>query len=283
MIRGPQITGSIEQRDIFVKPRIGAGADDERQSRETLVVICIYRRTIHGDDLHRAVHLPKRIGFALLNIDDNVTGEKLGDARILDHRQRLEPCAHGLDVEKRQRILRANAARSNDFLLGQRMCAGDRDGPDGEAGNPRGIIRHAAFSRNEAGIFAAKPCTIESDGDEQQQRDECAHTRHKEKREQTVRRSGRASVRRTASVIGTENQRRRYMDNSRMDRSGGLKAFKGLPHRSQEASSTIHLTSSPNVRPAYAAISGTRDVAVMPGCVLTSRMTISPVPPGRSS
>ena len=51
------------------------------------------------------------------------------------------------------------------------------------------------------------------------------------------------------------------------------------PHqRLIEASSTIHRTSSSKVTPAYAASSGTSDVSVMPGCVLTSRQTSSPVP-----
>ena len=44
-------------------------------------------------------------------------------------------------------------------------------------------------------------------------------------------------------------------------------------HRSREASSTIHLTSSPKSRPAWAANSGTRLVSVIPGCVLTSSQT----------
>ena len=51
-----------------------------------------------------------------------------------------------------------------------------------------------------------------------------------------------------------------------------------------EASSTIHRTKlterdSPHGPP----ISGTKLVSVMPGCVLTSRTTSSPVPPGVSS
>jgi len=51
------------------------------------------------------------------------------------------------------------------------------------------------------------------------------------------------------------------------------------PHqRLVEASSTIHLTSSSKVIPAYAASSGTSEVSVMPGCVLISRQTSFPVP-----
>ena len=67
------------------------------------------------------------------------------------------------------------------------------------------------------------------------------------------------------------------------NRARGSKAVKPFPQRSQEASSTIHFTSPPNDMPAYAAISGTRDVSVMPGCVLTSRTTSSPSPSGLSS
>ena len=51
----------------------------------------------------------------------------------------------------------------------------------------------------------------------------------------------------------------------------------------QLASSTIQLTSSANESPAWAASSGTSEVAVMPGWVLTSRQTTSPDPPGVSS
>src|SRR5262249_10773561 len=53
--------------------------------------------------------------------------------------------------------------------------------------------------------------------------------------------------------------------------------------RLHDASSTIHLTSSPNERPLWAASSGTSDVPVIPGWVLTSRQISSPVPSGRSS
>jgi hypothetical protein len=55
------------------------------------------------------------------------------------------------------------------------------------------------------------------------------------------------------------------------------------PYRLHVASSTIQRTSAWKSMPAYAAISGTSDVAVMPGCVLTSRQINSSVPPGRSS
>src|SRR5207245_6704086 len=48
---------------------------------------------------------------------------------------------------------------------------------------------------------------------------------------------------------------------------------RALTQRSSEASSTIHLTSSSNVMPEWAASSGTSDVSVMPGWVLTSRQT----------
>src|SRR3984957_4692295 len=65
-------------------------------------------------------------------------------------------------------------------------------------------------------------------------------------------------------------------------RGGGVKR-KCLAHRSHEASSTIHETSSPKETPACAAISGTRDVSVMPGWVLTSRQTNSPDSPFDSS
>src|SRR5262249_59802005 len=45
---------------------------------------------------------------------------------------------------------------------------------------------------------------------------------------------------------------------------------RGSFQRLSEASSIIHCTSSSNVMPACAASSGTSDVSVMPGCVLTS-------------
>lgn len=46
---------------------------------------------------------------------------------------------------------------------------------------------------------------------------------------------------------------------------------------------TIQLKNSPNEWPAWTAISGTRDVGVMPGCVLISSHTISPFSEKRSS
>ena len=53
--------------------------------------------------------------------------------------------------------------------------------------------------------------------------------------------------------------------------------------RLHEASSTIQCTSAGKSMPAWAAISGTSDVAVMPGCVLTSRQTRPSIPSRRSS
>ena len=55
------------------------------------------------------------------------------------------------------------------------------------------------------------------------------------------------------------------------------------PQRKHEASSTIQLKSSPNECPACAAISGTSDVGVMPGWVLTSSQMSSPFSEWRSS
>ena len=65
--------------------------------------------------------------------------------------------------------------------------------------------------------------------------------------------------------------------------SGAEQARRGPAQRSNEASSTIHCTSSRKDRPACAASSGTMEVSVMPGCVLTSSTTSAPVPPGVSS
>ena len=53
--------------------------------------------------------------------------------------------------------------------------------------------------------------------------------------------------------------------------------------RRHEASSTIQLNKSPNECPACAAISGTSDVGVMPGWVLTSSQMSSPFSEWRSS
>src|SRR5262249_44904403 len=59
----------------------------------------------------------------------------------------------------------------------------------------------------------------------------------------------------------------------------GLSPAGGRPlQRLSAASSTKHRISSPNARPARAASSDTND-SVMPGSVLTSRQTSSPVPP----
>ena len=76
---------------------------------------------------------------------------------------------------------------------------------------------------------------------------------------------------------------------SLQDRAGRWRLFRpppdvrSGPYLLQLASSTIQLTSSANESPACAASSGTSEVAVMPGCVLTSRQTTSPDPPGVSS
>ena len=51
-----------------------------------------------------------------------------------------------------------------------------------------------------------------------------------------------------------------------------------LSHRRHDASSTIQATNSGKLSPACAASSGTSDVRVMPGCVLTSSQMISPDP-----
>ena len=107
-----QIARRIEQRQIFAEPHIGAVANDERQVREAPVAHGVERRTVGGDDMHRAVRLPQGGGLALLDLDQQAVGIEFSDRDLFDERKLLQPLAHARDIEEGQRIARSNSRLS---------------------------------------------------------------------------------------------------------------------------------------------------------------------------
>ena len=77
-----------------------------------------------------------------------------------------------------------------------------------------------------------------------------------------------------------ESARERFASGRRHRLGGSALVFR---HRRHEASSTIQLTNSSNECPACRAISGAKDVGVMPGWVLISSQMTSPFSEKRSS
>src|SRR5690606_24207586 len=111
------------------------------------------------------------------------------------------------------------------------------------------------------------------------------HTVNGGQRKKRSRRHGRSETRRSYLIEpDTSQHARRFAKPARQhDTAIGGAPAPIRPQREQDASSTIQLNSSPNRIPAAAAISGTSDVGVMPGCVLISSQTSPSSPGSRSS
>ena len=159
----------------------------------------------------------------------------------------------GRDADDRD-LLDAEADGAGEDMMG--LAVGLTQRLDMPAEHEAGAAREPEEAEDEPGAEKARQAALERDGD----RAPAPEPRPGEEAEEADRGQLGARARRNGRAAGDAGAQRSY-----------------------EASSTIHLTNSPNEKPAWAAISGTKLVSVMPGCVLTSSTTSSPVPPGVSS
>ena len=197
----------------------------------------------------------------------------LADGRLLDPRQRGDALARGLYVEADQRRPAVQPEPAQHVDLGGLAIAGHLDLVDGKAGA-------CGDPLHETVEMAAEIAAIRG-----------------ARRQQDGRQDGGGKRRRGKIVLaeardepdGPAQPARQHETRERWDHAGGRAAARGPPaflspsQRRHEASSTIQLNRSPNECPAWAAISGTRDVGVMPGWVLISSQTTSPFSEWRSS
>ena len=109
-----QFVHRIEQLDIFAHPRVRAFADDERQIGVTAVGDLVDRRPVGRDRADVSVLLPDGVGGALDDVDDDLVGVKLADARLFDQRIGFEPRLRLGHVEKRQRPAGVDACDRQD-------------------------------------------------------------------------------------------------------------------------------------------------------------------------
>lgn len=265
-------TGRLDQREIFLEALVGARADDERQVDVALVAQVIDHLAVGGDHLDLAVLLPERGGLALDLIDDDLVGVELPHGGAGDQLLGEQSVAHAIDVEERHGGAPVDTGGAQHLALVHPRQAGDGHPLDAEAGDPREDVERPAILGDEAIVAPAH--------DEAGQRDRAGKPGD-QRRAREPRHACLDRYRRPEPTCRREPPEDLREPQPRKDPAAA--GVTGCVQRLREASSTIHRTSSPKLWPAWAAISGTRLVWVIPGCVLTSRTTRAPVPPGVSS
>src|SRR5262249_41724872 len=269
-----------EQGEELLCFRLRPLTNDEGQLKETRRDIRFEHGAVVGDDRHAAVLLPQREGLAFLDADLQLAGIELEHRGVRDPRIGLEALARLIDVEKEQRSGAADAGGGEPLLAADVMIAGERDRDDAEAG----CTGDAVARTFDAGDYARN--VIAPDGTIGEARDSddggggdayAARPLAVEERRPALDDACEAGPRAPRPALAGGGRPRGCLISEAQAPSRG--SFQRL----SETSSIIHCTSSSNVMPACAASSGTSDVSVMPGCVLTSRQTSPPVPSMRSS
>ena len=239
------------------------------------------RGAVGGDRPHFAVLLPEPGGLTLDQFDHDLAGVKLANARLLDQRHGFQTRPRRFDIKERQGILRADARYGKDLRFRQARLSGQGDDIDAEPEVAREKIADASL-RGDKGLILTAAHRSKA-GHEQQQRDRQAEAQTGRRR--TIETEAAPQAFKTRAFAAQQHGRlsRRRLGQAGKSRLGLAAQPECLAQRSQDASSTIHSTRSPKLRPAWAAISGTREVSVMPGWVFTSRQTNSPSSPFESS
>src|SRR5262249_23090075 len=179
----------------------------------------------------------------------------------------FETLARLIDVEKEQRSGAGDAGGGEHLLAADVMIAGERDRDDAKAD----CTGDAVACTFDAGDYARD--VIAPDGTISEARDHddggggnayAARPFAVEERRPALDDACEAGPRsRRLAVAGRCRTRGCMISEAQAPSRGSFQ-------RLSETSSIIHCTSSSNVMPACAASSGTSDVSVMPGCVLTS-------------
>ena len=159
--------------------------------------------------------------FALDQGHHELVRVELAHRRALDERHALEAVAHVGGVEQGERNLRRDAGGGEDLGLGQASDAGDRHLVEAEAEKAGQGMARLAVALPERVDMAADDRS--GDGDDAEEDD------------------GQAEAEETGELAVQPGE-----PASRGRRASACAAGQAGAQRSQEASSTIHLTSSPN-------------------------------------
>src|SRR5262249_51090516 len=228
-----------------------------------------------------AARLPHGKWDALLDHDLKRRGQKAHDLRVLDPRHLLEPRFGGVGVEGEHQAAGICGKSPSQFRIGDVLLALHGDAPDAETGSDGERFSTALCLAIEA-VLSADPESVSRRG---------GHQEHGNDAESTLaaiecRPAGATPGLAESRQVDAGESSRRHGDTARKQRVGRFPCLASPSigaYRLHDASSRIQRTNSPNERPLCAASSGTSDVDVMPGWVLTSRQIISPSPPPRSS
>ena len=267
----------VEQRQEVLGAGLGAGADHQRQIGKTLGHVALDHGAVIGDHRDLAVLLPQRERLALGDRDVQPAGIELEHGRLGDPGIGLEPGAGLGGVEEQQRRASGDAGGGQNFLARKLALAGERDRGDAEA--------------ERVGDRVAQIAQLGRPSPARARRAQC------QRRRLPARRRSRPQCRRRAAAASIHNgpkpsaaawrSRRVRLERTTRAATGATPAagracapsVTGSARRLRPSIAPAHR----NVMPAYVASSGTSEVSVMPGCVLTSRQTKPSVPALRSS
>jgi len=147
---GAQRGVAVEQRQEFLRARLRAAPDHERQFDEARRDIGSEHGAVFGNDVHLSVLLPQREGLALLDADLKLAGIEFEHGGVGDPGIGLEAFARLLDVEKEQRRGVGDAGGGEHLLAADVVLAGKRDRHDPEAGGIGGAVTRVFQRRNDA-------------------------------------------------------------------------------------------------------------------------------------
>ena len=221
---------------------------------------------IVGDNLDLAVALPEREGVALGHRDMQPARVELEHGGIGNPGIGLEPRPRLAGVKEQQRRPPGDAGRCQNVLAAQPTLTSKGNRGDAEARQiGDGVAEVAEFRHDHRQMPAADGAIGGTRHDERQRRGDAGTTR------QPPRLAGPTPAQGAHELdVADELQVQRNAHSGAhapgLRRRAGRRARGGaIGHRFNEASSTIHRTSSSKVKPAWIASSGTSEVSVMPG------------------
>ena len=230
--------------------RLGGGAlpHHERKPGETGIIEAVDHRAVGRHDEDFAVVLPKGEGLAFGQRDLEFVGVELANGRAPHQRHRQQALAGRGGVERRQRATRVDAGHLQHFRLVEFDDAGDGHFLDAESQRLGDEIAWVTLQGDEVLVLAAPNRAVEPDsGEEDHEKDETGEARNPD----LLALDGAHGARAGPAQLGKQGPRWRKHGRPRPGkgrRSGEPRGMRG--HRSKEASSTIHRTNSPNVKPA---------------------------------
>ncbi|MNS61252.1 hypothetical protein D3C72_942760 [compost metagenome] len=251
--------------------RFRVASNEQRQGSEFIVTQRRDDAAALFDQRQFRAMLPDAEGLAFFQANLDRLRVDLTDIHVFHPRKLHELAARRIDVECNQRGAAIKAEKLEDIDFGGLQIAGDLHVLNGETRSRGRRLRNDICVAAERHAIKAGH-RVEGDG------------RNRAGMGGNVDASGRKA---DAEAHNTTQRARQHHAVVGICRRCELLAlfcrrlFAG--HRKHEASSTIQLTRLPKERPAWAAISGTREVGVMPGCVFTSSQITSPSSEKRSS